>query len=93
MLILGTFLIWSVVLIQRIYVILYNWAGQPESWQTSAVPGFWPHCYALAGLLFIAAPGVRSEGIRKKTVWALVAAVATASLVAGFVIGASVSSY
>ncbi|MER8387330.1 hypothetical protein NKH14_17735 [Mesorhizobium sp. M1380] len=93
MLILGTFLLWSVVMVQRTYVILYNWAGQPQSWQESAIPGFWPYCYVLAGLLFIAAPGVRSEGIRKKTVWALVASVATASLVAGFLIGASVSSY
>ena len=91
-LILAIFLLWFVVLLQRSYAILYNWYDRPESWQNSAIVGFWPYSYAIAGLLFLAAPGVKNDRIEGKTIWTIIGAVGLGSLVAGIVIGASIST-
>jgi hypothetical protein len=91
-LILAITLVWFVVLCQRTYIIAFNWAGRPEAWSLSAISGFWPYSYLIAGLLFLAAPGVKGDGIESRAVWAIVAAVAIGSLVAGILIGASIST-
>jgi len=91
-LILAVFLIWFVVLCQRVYVIAFNWNDRPELWSNSAISGFWPYSFTLAGMLFIAAPGVRSNGIEVRAIWSIVAAVAIGSLIAGILIGASIST-
>lgn len=91
-LILAIFIVWFVVMCQRVYVILFNWHGRPQEWADSAISGFWPYSYLIAGLLFLSAPGVHSEGIKARAVWAIVAAVAIGSLLAGILIGASIST-
>jgi hypothetical protein len=91
-LILAIFVVWFVTMCQRIYVIAFNWAGRPESWVDSPVSGFWPYSYMFAGLLFLAAPGARSKGIRPQALWAIIAAVALGSFVAGALFWASVST-
>jgi len=91
-LILAVFLIWFVVLAQRIYIIAFNWSDRPDEWSNSAVSGFWPYSFTVAGMLFIAAPGIRSNGIEIRAIWSIVAAVAIGSLIAGILIGASIST-
>lgn len=91
-LVLAIFMVWFVVLCQRVYVILYNWYDRPDAWANSAISGFWPYSYALAGLLFLSAPGVKGDGIESKAIWTIIAAVALGSLVAGVLIGASIST-
>jgi len=91
-LILAVFLIWFVVLAQRIYIIAFNWSDRPDEWANSAISGFWPYSFTVAGMLFIAAPGIRSNGIEIRAIWSIVAAVAIGSLIAGILIGASIST-
>jgi len=91
-LILAIFLVWFVVLCQRIYVILFNWAGRPEEWAVSSVSGFWPYSYMIAGLLFLSAPGVKGDSFESRALWAIIAAVGIGGLVAGMLIGASIST-
>ena len=92
LLVLGVFLMWLTVLMQRVYVIAFNWSGRPESWTDSALPGFFPYSFALAGMLFIAAPGVHSDRLGSRTIWAIIAAVALGSALVGFLFGLSISS-
>jgi hypothetical protein len=92
LLILAIFIVWFVVLCQRSYVIAFNWSGRPEVWSASAISGFWPYSYTLAGILFLAAPGVKGDGIEGRAIWAIIAAVAIGCLVAGILIGASIST-
>lgn len=89
-LILAIFIVWAVVLCQRIYIILFNAYGRPDAWATSALAGFWPYSYMIAGLLFLSAPGVRGDRIESRAIWAIVAAVAMGSLIAGILIGAAI---
>jgi len=91
-LILAIFMVWFIVLCQRSYVVIYNWNGQPESWAALPISGFWPYEYVIAGLLFLAAPGVKGGAIENKAIWTIIAAVAIGSLIAGIVIGASIST-
>jgi hypothetical protein len=91
-LVLAIFLLWFVVLFQRTYAVTFNWYGRPDSWAESPIAGFWPYSYTIAGLLFIAAPGVNGQGIRIRTIWSIIAAVGIGSLIAGFLIGASIST-
>jgi hypothetical protein len=91
-LVLAIFMVWFVVLCQRIYVIVYNWYDRPDAWANSAISGFWPYSYMLAGLLFLSAPGVKGDGIESKAIWTIIAAVALGSLVAGVLIRASIST-
>ncbi|RWX72617.1 hypothetical protein [Mesorhizobium sp. M2A.F.Ca.ET.039.01.1.1] len=91
-LILAIFLVWFVVMWQRIYVIAFNWYDRPEAWANSAVAGFWPYSYLIAGLLFLAAPGVKSDGLQSRAMWAIIAAVALGSFVAGVLFWASIST-
>lgn len=91
-LILAIFLVWFVVLIQRIYVIAFNWHGRPEAWAVSPVAGFWPYSYMIAGLLFLSAPGVKDDRIEKRAIWAMLSAVGVGCLIAGILIGASIST-
>ena len=91
-LILAISVLWFVVMCQRSYVIAFNWMGRPDSWSDSALAGFWPYSYALAGLLFLSAPGVEGDGLRSRALWAMIAAVAIGSLLAGILIGASIST-
>ena len=91
-LILAIFIVWFVVLCQRTYVIVFNAYDRPEAWTTSAISGFWPYSYMIAGLLFLSAPGVNGDRIETRAIWAIVAAVAIGSLIAGILIGASIST-
>ena len=91
-LILAIFIVWFVVLCQRIYVITFNWYDRPEAWALSPISGFWPYSYTLAGILFLSAPGVSGNTFRSQAIWAIVAAVAIGSLIAGILIGASIST-
>ncbi|MGE3305033.1 MAG: hypothetical protein AB7I52_03600 [Rhizobiaceae bacterium] len=92
-LILAIFVIWSVVVFNRLYVGLFNFAGRPESWTQSPITGFWPYSFMVAGFLFISAPGVHSEGFRTRAMWSLVVAVAIGALLAGIMIGTGVSEW
>jgi hypothetical protein len=91
-LILAIFVVWFVVLCQRVYTILFNWYDRPDAWANSAVAGFWPYSYMIAGLLFLSAPGVQGDGIKNRSIWAMITAVALGSLIAGILIGASIST-
>lgn len=91
-LILAVFIIWCVVMTQRVYIGLFNYLGRPEGWSTSPITGFWPYSFMIAGSLFIIAPGVKADGFRSRAVWSLVAAGAIGGLVAGIMIGASIST-
>lgn len=90
--ILAIFLVWFIVLAQRIYVITFNWMGRPEAWAEAPIAGFWPYSYMIAGLLFLSAPGVEGGRIHGRAVWSIVLAVAIGSLIAGILIGKSVST-
>ncbi|WP_018900440.1 hypothetical protein [Rhizobium sp. 2MFCol3.1] len=92
LLVLAIFLIWLVVLCQRLYVIAFNWLGRPESWALSPVSGFWPYSYTVAGMLFLSAPGFRDGDLSTRNIWAIILAVAIGSLLAGVMIGASIST-
>lgn len=85
-------MLWGVVTLQRSYVILFNYYGRPEVWADSAISGFWPYSYTIAGLLFLAAPGVKGDGFTKRALWAMFAAVGVGGLIAGIVIGLSLST-
>lgn len=91
-LILAIFIVWSVVLCQRTYIIVFNAYDRPDAWSASAISGFWPYSYMIAGLLFLSAPGVNGDRIETRAIWAIVAAVAVGSLIAGILIGASIST-
>jgi hypothetical protein len=91
-LILAIFIVWAVVLFQRTYVIIFNWFDRPDDWANSAISGFFPYSYVCAGLLFLAAPGVQSGKFQTQAVWAIVAAVGIGALVAGVLIGMSIST-
>lgn len=91
-LVLAIFLVWLVVLLQRIYVITFNWMGRPEAWAESALAGFFPYSYVIGGLLFLSAPGVHGGGLERRAFWSIVAAVGVGSLMAGILIGASIPS-
>lgn len=91
-LILAIFLVWFVVLAQRIYVITFNWMGRPEAWSEAPIAGFWPYSYMIAGLLFLSAPGVTGDKMGSRAIWSIVMAVAIGSLIAGILIGASIST-
>lgn len=62
-LILGTFVIWTIVWVNRIYVVIFNYMGQPESWNDAAISGFWPYSYIAAGLLFLVAASDDEEAV------------------------------
>lgn len=91
-LILAIFIVWFVVMSQRVYVILFNWQGRPDSWADGPVSGFWPYSFTLAGLLFLVAPGVSTEGIRARALWSIIADAGIGGLMAGILIGASIST-
>lgn len=91
-LILAIFLVWLVVLLQRVYVAVFNWYGQPETWRESPIMGFWPYSYFIAAMLFLAAPGVQGDGLKKRSLWAILGAVFIGGLAAGIVIGTSIST-
>jgi len=91
-LILAIFIVWFVVLCQRVYVISFNWAGRPDSWALSPAAGFWPYSYMIAGMLFLSAPGVKGDTIQSRAIWAIVAAVGIGCMVAGILIGLSIST-
>lgn len=91
-LILAIFIVWCVVLAQRVYVIAFNWAGRPDAWADSAISGFWPYSYMISGLLFLSAPGVTDDKIGGRAIWSIVFAVAIGSLIAGILIGTSISA-
>lgn len=92
MLISAIFLMWLVAMVQRLYAILFNYYGRPDAWAESAISGFFPYSYMICGLLFLSAPGVRTGGLKRSAMWALVAAFSIGSLLAGILIGASISS-
>lgn len=91
-LILAIFIVWFVVLCQRIYVIMFNYAGRPLAWSESAISGFWPYAFMISGLLFLSAPGVQGDRIGTRAIWSMVLAVAIGSLIAGILIGTSISA-
>lgn len=91
-LILAIFIVWSVATMARMYSIVFNWMGRPEAWAQSALSGFWPYAFMMAGLLFLAAPGVTQDGLRPQAVWTMVLAVGLGGLIAGILIGASIST-
>ena len=91
-LILGIFIVWFVVMCQRVYVIIFNWQGRPDSWADGPVSGFWPYSFTIAGMLFLVASGTQTQGFRVGSVWAIMAAVGIGCLMAGILIGTSISS-
>jgi hypothetical protein len=91
-LILGIFIVWCVLLCQRIYVIVFNYAGRPLSWSDSAISGFWPFAFMVSGMLFLSAPGVKNDKIGSRAIWSMVLAVSIGSLIAGILIGTSISA-
>lgn len=90
--ILAIFVTWFVVLLQRCYTIIFNWAGRPIEWMDSPITGFWPFSYMIAGMLLLSAPGVTVAGYRSTAIWAMVAAASIGSLVAGILIGVNIST-
>jgi len=93
LLILAMFYICLIALLQRMYAISFNWLGRPESWTDSAIAGFWPYSYAIAGALFLVSPGVKSDGIRPKAWWTLFIAGCVGSFVAGGLFVMSISTF
>lgn len=91
-LVLAIFLVWFVVLMQRIYVAVFNWYGQPEAWRESAIIGFFPYSYFIAAMLFLVAPGVKGDGLETRSIWAIIGAVFIGGLAAGIIIGTSIST-
>lgn len=93
LLILAVFYISFVAMAQRVYAISYNMMGRPEAWSASAISGFWPYSYMIAGVLFLMSPGVKSDGVRPKTWWALLGAGVVGGFVAGVMFTLSVSTF
>lgn len=93
LLILAIFYICFVAMCQRLYTILFNFIGRPESWSDSAVTGFWPYSYMIAGLLFLMSPEVKPSGIRIQAWWSVFAAVGIGGLLAGVIIGSSLGPF
>lgn len=91
-LILGITVIWMVVMFQRIYAIAYNYFNRPQVWAESAVTGFWPYSFFIAGLLFLTAPGVKEAGIHKRAVFSIVFSIALGSFFAGILIGTQIGT-
>jgi hypothetical protein len=92
MLILAIFYINFVAMWQRIYAIAYNYAGRPDAWSDTAITGFWPYSYMIAGVLFLISPGVKSDGVRPKAWWTLVSAGVLGGFVAGVVFTLAIST-
>lgn len=93
-LILAIFLLWLVVCVQRVYSALYNYVDKPsqEFLSQSAIPGFFPYSFMISGALFLIAPEVRSEALNIKAFWALLTGVGIGALIAGILIGYSIST-
>lgn len=91
-LILAIFIVWAVVTMQRTYVIAFNWMGRPDGWANSAVAGFWPYSYMIAAMLFLSAPGVKGGKLESRSIWSMIIAVGIGCLLAGFLLGASIST-
>lgn len=91
-LILSIFLTWLVATVVRLYSMAFNGFGRPESWVLSPIAGFWPYSFMMAGLLVLAAPGVTPEGLKPQTMWTMLGAVGLGGLIAGILIGASIST-
>lgn len=62
-LILGIFVVWTVVWMNRIYAAVFNYLGQPRWWLDSYLAGFWPWSYVVAGALFLYAAADDEEAI------------------------------
>lgn len=93
LLVLAVFYICLVALMQRTYAIAFNWMGRPESWDASAIAGFWPYSYMIAAGMFLMSPGVRSDGIKPRAWWTLFMAGCVGSFVAGAMFTLSVSTF
>lgn len=85
---------WFIVVMQRLYSMIFNWYGQPESWLNSPLSGFWPYSYMVCAFLFLAAPGISSTQVvlRQQTLKYLTFAAIIGSFVAGMVLGASIAT-
>lgn len=91
-LILAIFLVWLTVLEQRVWSIIFNYFDRPMGWLDLPISGFFPYSYMVAGMLFLAAPGIQPEGFRHTAMWAMIAAASVGSLVAGILIGMNIST-
>lgn len=92
LLILAIFFTWLVVAMQRIYAIAFNWYESPQSWVDGPMPAFFSYSYLIAGLAFLTAPEVNSEGMRARGFWTLLIAVAIGGFVAGALFVVNVSA-
>lgn len=95
LLILAVFYICLIALLQRVYAISINSMSyeDAEIWRDSAIAGFFPYSYMIAGALFLISPGVRTEGIKQKAWWTLFIAGCIGSFVAGALSTLSVSTF
>jgi hypothetical protein len=93
LLVLAVFYICLIALLQRMYAISFNWLGGPQSWTDSAISGFFPYSYMIAGALFLLSPGVQTEGIKQKAWWTLFIAGCIGSFVAGALFTLSISTF
>jgi len=85
---------WTVVAVQRLYSMAFNWLGRPESWIDSPISMFWPYAYMICAYLFLAAPGISStkEVLRYKTYKYLIGAALVGAFLSGIVLGASIAT-
>lgn len=93
LLILAVFYISFVAMVQRMYVITFNMMGRPEAWSESAISGFWPYSYMIAGVLFLMSPGVKSDGVRPKAWFTLVGAGAVGGFLAGVMFALQIPTF
>ncbi len=93
LLIMAIFMVWALLLLQRVYSIVLNEQSKPvQDWlRESAITGFWPYSFTVAGMLFLAAPGVDEHGLTSKSVWAMVSGAAIGGIFAGVLIAKAIS--
>jgi hypothetical protein len=92
-LVLAVWFISFVALLQRIYAITFNWMGQPEAWQQSAIAGFWPYSFGVAAALFLVSPAIKSDGVKPTAWWTLLAGGIVGGFVSGVVLTLSVHTF
>lgn len=86
-LVIAVFLLWVVLIMQRIYSIWFTFMGRPDWITQSPIPGFMAYSIMLAGILFLTSAGLVDEERPRRYLWHIVFAIGLGCLVAGVVIG------
>lgn len=90
--ILAIWLAWTVLILQRIYVLVWNLDGQPDWLQNSPISGVITTMIFLAGMYAVIAP-TQDEDTPRMEIYSLIIGTAVGSIIVGVVLGMFISKH